>query len=368
VGSLAGRPLGRPAWEPAPSVEHLQQATPGKGTPCPGDASAPPQEAERGNVAAIDCGTLSTRLLVCSPQGTALARHARITGLGEGVDASGHLKPEAVKRALSVLSEYRGIMDQLKVGRVRMVGTSALRDSANRGAFCLPASQVVGTEVELLSGDQEAALSFVGATASLAEDTPPPWLVVDIGGGSTELAVGGSAGQPPDYARSLNLGCVRVSERFLRTDPPAPVELDRASRWLHSQFAHARASAPALGGAVTLVGLAGTVSALACYDQGLYAYQRQAVHHYRLSRLAVEKALTELAGLASSDRASRPGIEPARAAAIVGGALVLATLMSHFGFDECIVSEADILDGLALSLLAGGPAPPGAGLGLGLGA
>jgi len=307
------------------------------------------------NVAAIDCGTLSTRLLVCAPDGQTLVRLARITRLGDGVDASGNLQPDAVERALATLREYRNVMDRSGVGRARMVGTSALRDSTNRDTFSVPAGIVVGTDLELLSGQDEAVLSFIGATAAL-EGTKAPWLVIDIGGGSTELALGALAGKAPESTLSLNLGCVRVTERFLRDDPPGRAELAKASRWLHDQFRQAQSALPPLGEAASLIGLAGTVSALACYVQGLRAYERELVHHYRLSRSSVEAALYDLATQPAARRGQGQGIEPDRAATIVGGTLVLATFMSHFGFEECLVSEADILDGLVMTIKA---APPG---------
>ena len=278
----------------------------------------------------------------------------RITRLGEGVDASGYLLPEAAERTLDVLREYRALMDQLGVKRARMVGTSALRDAANRAAFSQAASGVIGTGLELISGDEEAALSFAGATAELGTQAAP-WLVADIGGGSTELAVGPGAGTQgaPAGTCSLEMGCVRVTERFLHHDPPGDDEVRKAASWLDDLYSQAEEKVPALRSACSLVGLAGTVSALASFDQGLATYQREAVHHYRLPRAAVDRALRNLASQPAAARVGRPGVEPGRARFIVGGALVLATLMAHFGHDECLVSESDILDGLALSLGAG---------------
>jgi exopolyphosphatase/guanosine-5'-triphosphate,3'-diphosphate pyrophosphatase len=297
------------------------------------------------NLTAVDCGTLSTRLLVSTPDGTTIVRMTRITGLGQGVDSSGVLQPEAVERVMAVLREYRGIMDEHGVGAARMVGTSALRDGGNRAAFSQRAANIVGTPLELLPGTEEARLSFLGATGELAPGDGP-WLVADIGGGSTEVVVG-----PTPYgARSLELGCVRVTERFLAHDPPAPEEVAAARSWVVAQFGQAEADVPALRQGRTLVGLAGTVSALACYDQGLVTYDREAVHHYRLSRLAVEAALSRLAPLPAARRTGLPGIEAARAPFIVAGALVLGALMGHFGFEECLVSESDILDGLVREL------------------
>jgi exopolyphosphatase/guanosine-5'-triphosphate,3'-diphosphate pyrophosphatase len=280
----------------------------------------------------------------------------RITRLGEGVDRSGLLLPEAIERTLAVLREYRGFMSEHKVQTARMVGTSALRDASNRALFSKPAAQVIGTELNLLSGREEAALSFLGSTAELSAESAP-WLVADIGGGSTELVVG----PEPFGALSLDLGCVRVTERFLHHDPPADGEIAEAKAWLETQYDEAEMEVPGFRSARAFIGLAGTVSALARYDQGLVAYDRKAVHHYRLTRQSVERALTELAGLRASQRVGLAGIEEGRAELIVGGSLVLATLMAHFGFEECLVSESDILDGLVITMRAEAgerPAPP----------
>jgi len=315
--------------------------------PAPANPANLANPANRANLAALDCGTLSTRLLVSTPDGAPIVRLSRITRLGEGVDSSGSLQPGAVERVLSVLAEYREVMDQHGAGRARMVGTSAVRDSANRAEFSQRASAIVGAPLELLSGQEEAQLSFLGATSDLAPGTAP-WLVVDIGGGSTELVVG----PEPSGASALDLGCVRVRERFLAHDPPSPSELAAARSFLTAQYLRAEAEVRGLRQGRTLVGLAGTVSALACFDLALPAYDRKAVHHHRLSRAAVERALGQLAPKEAAERAGLPGIEAARAPFIVAGALVLSTLMAHFGFEQCLVSEADILDGLVLSLIA----------------
>jgi exopolyphosphatase/guanosine-5'-triphosphate,3'-diphosphate pyrophosphatase len=319
----------------------------------PGTASRTGLGTSSGNLAAIDCGTLSTRLLVSAPDSATLVRLTRITGLGQGVDGAGSLRPEAVERALAVLREYRRVMDDYGVSVVRMVGTSALRDAADRASFSDRAAALVGAPLELLGGEDEGLLSFAGATADLPPDGGP-WFVADIGGGSTELAVG----PHPVVARSLNLGCVRVTERFLVHDPPAPHEVAAARSWLSSQYVQAEIDVPELRSARDLVGLAGTVAALASYDQGLATYDRQAVHHYVLARGAVERALDQLASQPAAGRAGLPGIEAARAPSIVGGTLILATLMAHFGFEDCLVSESDILDGLVLTLVAHPPAAP----------
>jgi len=298
-----------------------------------------------GKLAAVNCGTLSTRLLISAPSGEPILRLMRITRLGEGVDRSGLLLAEAIERTLAVLREYHGLMSEHGVQTARMVGTSALRDASNRALFSKPAAEVIGTELELLSGREEAALSFLGSTAELSAESAP-WLVADIGGGSTELVVG----PEPFGARSLDLGCVRVTERFLHHDPPIGDEIAEAKVWLKAQYNEAEAEVPEFCSARAFIGLAGTVSALACYNQGLVLYDRKAVHHYRLTRQSVERALADLARLPASRRAGLPGIEEGRAELIVGGALVLATLMDHFGFEECLVSESDILDGLVITM------------------
>jgi exopolyphosphatase/guanosine-5'-triphosphate,3'-diphosphate pyrophosphatase len=298
-----------------------------------------------GALAAVDCGSLSTRLLVKSREGKTLARLARITGLGKGVDGAGELGEEAIQRVLEVLREYREVMGRLGVSATTMVGTSALRDARNRAYFSEQAEAVVGTPLRLLSGHEEALLSFRGATAMLCPGTAP-WLVADIGGGSTELV----AGPRPLVATSLGLGCVRVTERFFAHDPPSASELQAARSWVAGELREACRGLPALVGARSLVGLAGTVLALACLDQGLSCYQGEAVHHYRLKAGRVEQLLSLLAGDPEAARSLRPGVEPARAPFIVGGTLVLATLMDCFGFSECLVSESDILDGLVAEL------------------
>lgn len=304
------------------------------------------------NVAAVDCGSLSTRLLISDGSARPVLRLMRITGLGEGVDEARRLRPDAMERALSALRGYREAMDRNQVGAVRMVGTSALRDATNRDTFVRAAAAAVGAPLELLSGEDEAALSLLGATSDLPQGSGP-WLVVDIGGGSTELAVGPG----PAEAVSLDLGCVRVTERFLHHDPPLSAELAEATQWLVGQLGLAVARAPALTTARVLVGLAGTVSALALFAQGLRDYERDRVHHFHLGRRVVENALAQLAARPVSERAGLPGIEPARAPHVVGGALVLAAVMAYFGHPECLVSEADILDGLVLSLLPPGGQP-----------
>lgn len=318
------------------------------GTP----ATDPTVEAAGGNppAAAIDCGTNSTRLLVAHPGGPALERLMRITRLGQDVDRTRRLAPEAMDRTLTVLGEYRSVMDRFGVGAVRMTATSAARDAENRDEFFDAAQRVVGVRPELLGGDEEGRLSFLGATAELDPESGP-WLVVDIGGGSTELVAGPGPGRvgAPRAVRSLDVGCVRLTERMLPTDPPTPEEMEAAESYVEGLLDRSIESEPGLLGARTMVGLAGTVASLAAVDQGLDEYNRDRVHHYTLRLERVRRILAELASTDSAGRRMIAGIEAERADVIVGGTIVLVVVMSRFGFDECLTSEADILDGLVLS-------------------
>jgi exopolyphosphatase/guanosine-5'-triphosphate,3'-diphosphate pyrophosphatase len=303
-----------------------------------------------GPAAAVDCGTNSTRLLVARPGQPALERLMRITRLGQGVDRTGRLAAEAIDRTVAVLAEFREVMDRLGVGPVRMTATSAARDAGNRDEFFERAEAAIGVRPELLSGEEEARLSFAGATAELARaGEVGPWLVVDVGGGSTELAVGPGPGGPAAVA-SLDVGCVRLSERFLRSDPPNPAELAAAAAEVRRQLDAALERSPALAAGGRLVGLAGTFAALAAIDLGLSGYDRALQHHYRLGRPAVESALDRLAATDGAGRRRIPGVEEGRADVIVGGTVVVAEVMRRLGYDECLTSEADILDGLVDSI------------------
>lgn len=309
----------------------------------------PAPAARAGNLAAVDCGTNSTRLLVACPDGRPLERINTITRLGQGVDASRRLAPDAVERTLEALRAYRKVMDRHGVVAARMTATSAARDAENREEFFGPAGEIVGVAPELLAGEEEGELSFAGATSEL-ELSGIPWLVVDIGGGSTELAVGPKPDGGPRAVRSLDVGCVRVTERYLHGDPPEPESLDQARAFVAGLLGQAASEQPAFTGARTLIGLAGTVATLAAVDQDLDGYDRDRVHHHHLSADRVESILARLASTPAAGRREIAGIEPGRADVIVGGTLVLAEVMRHFGFSDCLTSEADILDGLVLSL------------------
>lgn len=300
-------------------------------------------------VAALDCGTNSTRLLVVRASGEVAAREMRITRLGAGVDASHRLQPEAIGRTLDVLKEYRSIMDTEQVTRARLVATSAVRDATNYEAFLEPASEVVGVRAEVLSGDEEGRVSYEGATHDLPA-VPGQTVVIDIGGGSTEivtLADGAIA------AISLDIGCVRLTERYLKSDPPTSEEIDAARGAIEAELDRAAGRIPSLarlGYGDRLVGLAGTVSTLAGLELGLVHYERDRIHHFVLSLTSVEEWCDLLGAERVQDRAERAAITKGREDVIFGGALVLKETMLRFGLVECVVSEADILDGLILGL------------------
>ena len=298
-------------------------------------------------VAAVDCGTNSTRLLVWR-DGVTLDRRMVITRLGAGVAARGALDQAAVDRTLGVLQEYRAAMDEHGVERVRIAATSAARDASNVDAFFDAAERLVGARPELLSGDDEAHLSFAGATAELG-GREGPFLVVDIGGGSTELGFGSSAGRA-ESVMSVDVGCVRLTEQWLRSDPPAPEELTNAISVTTQHLEDVVREHPEMRGFSTMVGLAGTVSTVAAVEIGLPVYDRERIHHFTLTRAAAEDVFRTLATETRADRVHNPGLEEARADVIVGGCCALVAVMRFFDAPSLLVSEADILDGLARSI------------------
>jgi len=297
-------------------------------------------------VAAIDCGTNSTRLLVTDGS-RAVERLMRITRLGEGVDGTGRLSPDAIARTVSVLREFRSAMDRDGVQAVRMSATSAVRDASNREQFMAAAEDVVGIRPEVLSGMEEGRLAFAGATAEL-DPSNGPFLVVDIGGGSTELVVGRDE---PVGVESMDVGCVRITEKFLHHDPPRPEELSDALMEVRDQLEDAVRAVPELNDAQQMIGLAGTVTTVAAVELGLTEYDRDRIHHFWLTRAAAEDVFRTLATESRASRLGNPGLEEARADVIVGGCVVLVAVLRYFDLSGCLVSESDILDGLASSLL-----------------
>lgn len=299
------------------------------------------------NAAVVDIGTNSVRLLITDPSGRELDRRMRITRLGQGVDLNGVLAADAIARTVTVLAEYGRSIAQHAVMRMRAVATSAVRDAANGRAFFDAAERALGARPELLSGEEEALFSFRGATAGVAR-SDGPFLVVDIGGGSTEFVLGTNQ---PDALISVQLGCVRMTERHLKTDPPTPEEIDACMTDVRLELTRVR-KAIDLGRARCVIGLAGTVTALAALKLGLGHHSAELTHHSVLSRAEVETLTARL--FASTVEERRAWLaEPERAEVIAGGAAVLLTLFEEFSIPELLVSEHDILDGLAASLRVG---------------
>lgn len=302
-------------------------------------------------VAAVDCGTNSTRLLVAVPEAGGrlrpLERLMTITRLGEGLGGTGRLHPDAVRRTLDVVARYREVMDVHGVTDVRVTATSAARDASNRDALLGAVADALGAPVELLGGEEEGRLAFAGAAAEL-DPSDGPFLVFDIGGGSTELAVGT---HEAEGVVSVDMGCVRFTEAYLEHDPPTAAELSAAISVAQAHLEDVVREQPATREARTAVGLAGTLSTVAAVEIGLAAYDRDRIHHFRLTRAAAEDVFRTLATESRSERISNPGLAEARADVIVGGCCILVSVMRFFDLAEVVVSEADLLDGLARSLV-----------------
>ena len=302
------------------------------------------------NVAVVDCGSNSTRLLIASSEGATRQREMRITRLSAGVDASGNLSRAALARSYAVLEEFRAMMDAHHVERGLLVATSAVRDATNGSDFLAHAARITRVEARLLSGEQEAAFSYAGATRGL-DDDPRPTVIVDIGGGSTELAVRLDAAV---HGYSMQIGCVRVTERSLGAGVVTPDAAAAASAMIEAQLDQAFDAQPvftSLVGEVRLVGLAGTVATLAQLDAGLAVYDRDAVHHRLLSRAAVRAWRDRLGALTPAQRLVLPGMVPGREDVLVAGLFILDAVMGRFGVEELLTSEDDILDGVAASLI-----------------
>jgi len=299
-------------------------------------------------VAALDCGTNSLRLLVTDlvdGQQSDVHREMRVVRLGEGVDRTGSLAPQAIARTRDALVDYAATCGELGVERTRMVATSATRDAANRDDFHTMVLDVLGSEPEVISGDEEAALSFAGATRAL-DPADGPFLVMDIGGGSTELVLGTDA---VTAALSVDVGCVRLTERHLRDDPPTTAQVAAAERDIDDALEQVRKVVP-VEQARTAVGLAGSVTTVAALALALPAYNRDAIHLSRLSAGDVRRVSTDLLAMTHGVRAALPVMHPGRVDVIGAGALILRTLVDRLALSEVLVSEADILDGIAWSL------------------
>ena len=310
----------------------------------------------RDRVAAIDCGTNSIRLLIADltdgtePGGgagprpatsTELVREMRIVRLGQGVDATGRLADEAIDRTLQATREYAELITMLGVERVRFCATSAARDAENADDFATAVESILGVRPQVLTGKDEALASFVGATRGLE---PARTLVVDIGGGSTELVLG--EGSDIEWSTSLDIGSVRLTERFLPSDPPPVAEVAGAMQHLDAVLAPAVAD---LEPVTSIVGVAGTVTTVAAYALDLPSYDREAIHGTRLPFGALRSACLSLLQMSVADRRALPFMHPGRADVIGGGALVLDRVLEQLPLDtdSVLISEHDILDGIA---------------------
>ena len=313
-------------------------------------------------VAAIDCGTNSIRLLVADPptepggELVDLARRMEIVRLGQGVDRTGRLAPEAIERTRVALAEYAAQIGALGADRVRMVATSATRDATNAADFRDMVRATLGVDPEVITGAQEARLSFTGAVRGLPAGR---YLVVDIGGGSTEFVLGDStvdtagAGGPDDggpAAISVDMGCVRMTERHLRDDPPSADQIAAATLDIEVGVDKALTAVGEPAGA-TLVGVAGTVTTVAGIALGLPRYDPERIHHARVSTVDVRRVADELLGMTHEQRLAVPVMHPGRADVIGAGALILKLILDRAGVPELVASEHDILDGIAYSLI-----------------
>ncbi|WP_055599387.1 Ppx/GppA phosphatase family protein [Streptomyces aureus] len=300
-------------------------------------------------VAGIDCGTNSIRLLVADVHPDTgdlieLDRRMTIVRLGQGVDKTGRLAPEALERTFAACRAYAEVIKGLGAEKLRFVATSASRDAENRADFVNGVVEILGVEPEVITGDQEAAFSFTGATGELHGDDRR--LVVDIGGGSTEFVVGN---RHVEAARSVDIGCVRLTERHVRHDPPTAEEADAIRADVRAALDLAAETVP-IDSAETLVGLAGSVTTVAAIALGLPEYDSEKIHHARISAAQVTEVTDRLLASTHAERAAIPVIHPGRVDVIIAGAIVLREIVERVGAHEVVVSEHDILDGIALSV------------------
>ncbi|MGE2815392.1 exopolyphosphatase [Mycobacterium heidelbergense] len=308
-------------------------------------------------LAAIDCGTNSIRLLIAAAAGGRLRdvhRETRIVRLGQGVDATGEFAPDAIARTRSALTDYASLLKEHGVERVRMVATSAARDVANRDVFFAMTADVLGPVLpgavaEVISGAEEAELSFRGSVGEL-DSARGPFVVADLGGGSTEIVVGADEVLA---SYSADIGCVRLTERCLHSDPPTPEEVTAARQVVRERLEVALRAVP-VEGARTWVGLAGTMTTLSALAHNMTAYDAAAIHLSRVAGRDLQGVCDRLIGMTRAERAALPPMHEGRADVIGGGAIVVEELARELrtraGIDELTVSEHDILDGIVLSI------------------
>jgi exopolyphosphatase/guanosine-5'-triphosphate,3'-diphosphate pyrophosphatase len=302
----------------------------------------------RGNVAAIDIGTNSTNLLIVDHNGKTLERQVNVTRLGQGVDKTRTLLPDAIDRTIECLTKYRELLDAHGAPRLRVVASSASRDATNRDDFFDRAEQVLGVRPELVSGEEEARLAYRGCTSHVDVDKNGH-LIIDIGGGSTELIVGTTQ---LSRAHSIDVGAVRMTERHLQHDPPLPEELLNAIGEVQDLFDDVVRANPSITHVRQIIGTAGTIVTIAAVELGQQVFDADELHGFRLTREAIEDVFRTLATEPLIDRIHNPGLPRDRADVIVGGCCVLVALMRTLDADELIVSTNNILDGVCAELLS----------------
>ncbi|MDJ0351957.1 Ppx/GppA phosphatase family protein [Pseudarthrobacter sp. PH31-O2] len=311
-------------------------------------------------VAAIDCGTNSIRLLIAdvdtagpAPRLNDVVREMRVVRLGQGVDATGELSWEALDRTFAAASDYAEQIRRHAATKVRFVATSATRDARNRQVFVDGIRGLLAVEPEVISGDSEAALSFAGASSVLPSRGADPVLVVDLGGGSTEFVLGNAGGVIA--ARSVDIGCVRLTERHLRSDPPTAAEIAAAEADVDAALDEAAGAVP-LDQTAAVVGVAGSITTITAHALALEEYSSAAIHGTELSLDAIRRACTELLEMSRADRAVLPYMHPGRVDVIGAGALVWRRAVDRLAavtqgrVGTAVTSEHDILDGIALSI------------------
>ena len=302
-------------------------------------------------VAALDCGTNSIRLLIAEENPgastfTEISRKMSIVKLGEGVDKNKVFLPDAISRTLAALKVFAADIAQAKVEQVRFCATSATRDAQNRDEFLIPVAQILGITPEVISGEEEARLSFKGATQGL-DKSSGPFLVVDIGGGSTEFVLGSDH---VDAARSVNIGCVRMSERHFKNDPPTKSEIESAREDIKNAIAQA-AEVVSIKSAKTLVAVAGTATTVAAAALNLAKYDSELIHIAKISAIETRRVSDWLLSLTRQERSDLGYMHPGRVDVIAAGSLVLAEIIEATGLESFTASENDILDGMVWSML-----------------
>jgi exopolyphosphatase/guanosine-5'-triphosphate,3'-diphosphate pyrophosphatase len=303
----------------------------------------------------VDLGTNSIRLLVArfaegEPEPNQLARDTVITRIGQGVDKTGQLAPEALRRTVRVLDRFCRRARALGAERIHLAATSAVRDASNRADLAEAVERLTGEPMEVLTGEEEAALAFLGATRGLGH--PAPYLVMDVGGGSTEFVMGD---REPSGSVSAQIGSVRLTERYVHTDPPSSEELDKLELAVTSVLHQVEDRIP-VHDALTLVGVAGTSTTLQALALGLPEYDPEAIHRSILSRDDAESVFRLLADMTTEERRQIAVIPPGREDVIVAGATILVTAMRRWGLSQALISETDMLDGIAYRMIE--PPPP----------